>query len=275
MSPEQLKHSAGVDTRTDIWSLGVVLYQLASGELPFDGETFAELSEAIQKRPHVPLSDRVPDLPDAFVGVVDRCLAKDPAERPGSALELARGLAELADPEARRLVGEIAELLETRGRELEQTLDIVGDPTTLSHRVDAAAVDDTHAAVESRATAASPSGRSKRIALALGAALVIGALVAIPLGIGRSWTRGDDRSPAAGAETVEPPPTAERPAAPFKGTVSEQTASERAPIASVSAPSLSAAPAPSARLPRRPFPRAAATATQRSQSTSDPYLDRK
>jgi serine/threonine protein kinase/tetratricopeptide (TPR) repeat protein len=77
MSPEQLK-GAQADARSDVWALGVVLYELAAGARPFAGQTLFELSSAIlgeQPRPlpaHVPASLRA---------IIERCLLKDPAAR--------------------------------------------------------------------------------------------------------------------------------------------------------------------------------------------------
>jgi serine/threonine protein kinase len=77
MAPEQLKGQPA-DARSDIWALGVVLYELAAGQRPFQGQTGFQLSSAI-------LSQALPPLPSAvpapLAGVVGRCLAKEPGER--------------------------------------------------------------------------------------------------------------------------------------------------------------------------------------------------
>jgi serine/threonine protein kinase/TolB-like protein len=80
MSPEQVSGRA-VDQRTDIFSFGVMLYQMATGQRPFGGDTGAELSAAILRdTPESPVSIRS-DLPEALQGVIERCLEKDPARR--------------------------------------------------------------------------------------------------------------------------------------------------------------------------------------------------
>ncbi len=92
MSPEQLRKGT-LDPRSDFWSLGVVLYELISGQTPFDGEAFGALVTAILGSHPVPLFERMPNVPLAVSQVVMRCLAKEPAERWTDAAELARALA--------------------------------------------------------------------------------------------------------------------------------------------------------------------------------------
>jgi serine/threonine-protein kinase len=92
MSPEQLRSAKIVDARSDIWSLGVTLYELVSQRLPFDGPTFTSLAIKIATEPYTPLADAAP----ALAAVIDRCLMKDPAKRFADVSELASALARLA-----------------------------------------------------------------------------------------------------------------------------------------------------------------------------------
>jgi serine/threonine protein kinase len=87
MSPEQVKGER-VDQRTDLFSLGVVLYEVLTGTRPFRGRTAAELLSAIL-RDKPPLVTAVrPDLPRGIARIVARCLEKDPAYRYASARDL-------------------------------------------------------------------------------------------------------------------------------------------------------------------------------------------
>ncbi len=91
MSPEQTRAET-LDARTDIFSLGVVLYQLLCGELPFKGENIQDLLENIEYESPVPPQDIRPDVPMRLAYIAGKALAKKPADRYATAGEMANEL---------------------------------------------------------------------------------------------------------------------------------------------------------------------------------------
>ena len=107
MSPEQLRDSSSVDTRSDIWACGVILFELLSGKMPFKGASLPDLyARIVAHEPHT-LSGTVDAVPGPVSRMIERCLRKDPAQRPQTAYELAVGLAPYATDSARALLPRI------------------------------------------------------------------------------------------------------------------------------------------------------------------------
>ncbi|HYH63995.1 MAG TPA: serine/threonine-protein kinase, partial [Urbifossiella sp.] len=91
MSPEQAL-GRPLDHRTDLFSLGVVLYQMVAGRPPFPGKTAAEIMAAVVRVEPVPVAEVVPGLPPALADLIGRLLAKNPAARPPTAAAVAAAL---------------------------------------------------------------------------------------------------------------------------------------------------------------------------------------
>ncbi len=91
MSPEQLSGKK-IDGRSDLFSLGVTLYQLASGKLPFEGDSMAQLMFKIANDQQPDIRTIKPELPDCLVAIIDRALLKDPEQRYQTGGEMAKDL---------------------------------------------------------------------------------------------------------------------------------------------------------------------------------------
>lgn len=108
MSPEQIE-GRPVDARSDLFSLGALLYRMLTGRCAFTGDSAIALARQICDQPPRPITELRPDVPAWLAGIVDRLLAKRPEERIGSADELLRLLRErdAAGPSSRRTASRV------------------------------------------------------------------------------------------------------------------------------------------------------------------------
>jgi len=92
MSPEQMQSSKNVDSRTDIWSLGVILFELLTGRVPFEGDTVTELAIRVATEPTPPVASLRADVPPGLERAILRCLEKTRERRYQNVAELAAAL---------------------------------------------------------------------------------------------------------------------------------------------------------------------------------------
>jgi serine/threonine-protein kinase len=115
MSPEQMEASKDVDSRTDIWSLGVILFELLSGRVPFEGEAVTELAIRIATAAPLRLGDLRPEVPVGLDQVVMWCLEKDPRRRFRDVGALAVALESFGPKRAKASVERIVGILQSAG----------------------------------------------------------------------------------------------------------------------------------------------------------------
>jgi serine/threonine-protein kinase len=129
MSPEQLRSSKSVDRRTDIWSMGVILYEMFGGRSPFEGDTLPEVCARVMAEPPTPLRQVMTTVPQGLESVVMRCLEKDPLRRFPDVAALATALAPFGSAEARVGAERIARLTRASAPSLPEMRPEPGGPT--------------------------------------------------------------------------------------------------------------------------------------------------
>ncbi|HZS48734.1 MAG TPA: serine/threonine-protein kinase, partial [Blastocatellia bacterium] len=92
MSPEQAAGKRDLDARSDIFSLGILLYEITTGFAPFKGESYLDVIEEIKEKEPSPISSLRADAPEELIKIIMKCLNKDPHDRYQSAAEIVKDL---------------------------------------------------------------------------------------------------------------------------------------------------------------------------------------
>lgn len=111
MSPEQVRSLKYADARTDIWALGVILYEMLAGSRPFRGDSMPAVTAAVMVDDPPPLSAFRRDVPGAIDALIARCLQKDPTRRVQTITEMARCISPFGSSRATHSFETIARLL--------------------------------------------------------------------------------------------------------------------------------------------------------------------
>jgi serine/threonine-protein kinase len=191
MSPEQLDCARDVDARSDLWALGAILYELLTGDVPFNGNTLAQVVTAIVQREPASLAVHGISVPTGLEDVIRRALSKSRLQRHASAAELSQALAPYG-PSRAELEASSAYWSESTERE-RPTLDESDTSAPSPHQLMAAF---RRAIVTSQPAQGSPARSSRRRALQLGA-LAGGVMLAAALVV--LWPSGTEDA----ARTIE------------------------------------------------------------------------
>jgi serine/threonine-protein kinase len=188
MSPEQISHGK-VDLRTDVYSLGIMLYQMLCGRVPFEAQNSVQILIAHLQQPVPPMKERNPeaDVPEVLEAFVMRCLSKDPEGRPASMDEVIRGLGECAS--GMGLSGGFSTGLSTidsgSGGRMPtpmppvKVMAAVPTGTSSSSTLSASGVEDASLGAAARPAEATPQGRKGVLLVAAGLVAVAGIAVAV------------------------------------------------------------------------------------------------
>lgn len=150
MSPEQLRNATDIDARADIWSIGVVAYELLTGAPPFDGEGVGEIFAAILEKEPIPLAEKDPTIPRELSDVIAKCIRRDPNERWEDVGRLARALAPFGSDFTAAIVERTEQVL-ARAKQMHAR------DTPLETRRVIDAIDAVAARAASRSTRSGPS----------------------------------------------------------------------------------------------------------------------
>ncbi len=263
MAPEQMHSAKDADLRVDVWAIGAILFELLTGETPFDGETLPEVCAKVMRSDPKRAHELCPDVPKLLSDAIGRCLAKDPNQRFSSIAELAGALAPFGSFRAaaslkriERVLAQSPALSEVVNVDPELVTLIGGEPNDTFQDVRQIGLKSagTTGAASSMVSSPDQRGGSAWKLLAAGAVLCLaGAGVVFARGIGHA---GRAEPPLhAGSETISEPHAGAlvqpaNPAPPASGD-SHESSVPVDPVASASAAApLAKAPARAHRAPR-------------------------
>ncbi|HEX7664427.1 MAG TPA: serine/threonine-protein kinase, partial [Polyangiaceae bacterium] len=158
MSPEQVRSAKNVDRRSDIWSLGVILYELMSGRLPFEGDNAGAICAMIVADEPVPLKWMKQEVPSDLEAIVMKCLAKEPASRYQDVAELSTALRPFASKVGHRAAAQAVRTMENASGIL-PTLHAAPIKLDLGERAAAAPMAKTATVAATPSARRSPSSR--------------------------------------------------------------------------------------------------------------------
>jgi serine/threonine-protein kinase len=249
MSPEQIRSTASADARSDVWSLGVVLYELLTGAEAFQASSITEMCAAVLELEPRPLRELRPEVPEELEHVVARCMQKDPAKRFANVAELAVALLPFAP--TRALVS--AERSSSRLRAATPIAAVFPTP----YRVGEAIMSEAPISVRASVEPPAPPPPARR---GWASVLVATAVFAIAAAAVRVVPRGDAGDGGSTSTEAASPPAEEKAVVPVIGARAEPR-EESSVITSPAIQKRAPAPPPATARPAPIVPHATASAS--------------
>ncbi len=268
MSPEQIRSAKTVDARADIWSLGIVLHELVTGQHPFPAETPWDTMAMILSQPPVPARNQRADVPEALEAIVLRCLSKERGERFPDVASFAAALSELGSEQARISAERARATLEPPAEASAHS--VVAQPVELrpEHTAPTLNPPSGSTVTDQLWTKKRPSGGRRPLLVAAAATLALGSAAMIWVAV-RAPAEPGSPELAAASESAKVPAASARPAPRPEPVIAPLPVPEPAPAApaptlAAPEPALSVTPSP------EPPPKVAPVTTPLAPASSAP-----